>query len=83
MDKAKRAELLKNMLKGEIISKAEYDRLLSFSEGYDKPLNVCPEFGVYCDWTFEQAQSLDEKGMFAEDICNCISEVYDQLNIKD
>ena len=83
MDKVKRAELLENMLLGEIISKAEYDRLLNFSVGYDKPLNVCPEFGVYCDWTFEQAQSLDEKGMFAEDICNCISEVYGQLNIKE
>ncbi len=82
MDKVKRAELLKNMLLGEIIPKMEYDRLLSFSDGYDKPLNVCPEFGVYCYWSFEQAQPLDEKGMFVEDICNCISEVYGQLNIE-
>ena len=81
MNREKRAELLKKMLIGDIIPKDEYDRLLQFSEEYEKSLNVCPEFGVYCEWDFKQAQLLDEKGLFAKDIQDCIIEIYNQFNI--
>ena len=82
MDKLGRSDLLKKMVEGEIISRKDYDRLLQFSDGYEKKLNVCPEFGVDLEWKFEQAQQLDEKGLFADEIKGCIDEIYDQFNIK-
>ena len=81
MDKTMRAGLLKKMFNEDIIPEDIYRNILSFSEGYEKALNVCPEFGVFCYWDFEKAMKLDEKGMFAKEIYNYINEVYDQFEI--
>lgn len=81
MGKSERAKLLKKMLNGGIIPSKDYCKLLKYSNSYNKPLNVCPEFGVFCDWDYEQAQQLDEKGLFSKEIQQSINNVYHLFNI--
>lgn len=83
MDKSRRAELLEKMFNGGIIPQQEYNRLLEYSNGYDKALNVCAEFGVFLEWKYEEAQQLDEENRFSEEIKKSITEVYRQFGIED
>lgn len=76
MGKEQRHKILTEMLDNNIISKSEYERLIDFSDKYDKQLNICPEIGVSCSWSFDEAVKLDTKRLFAKDIKEKITLAY-------
>ena len=70
-----RQVILEEMKNSSILSLNDYERILEYSNKAGK-LNVCPEFGIYLKWSFEEAVNLDEEGIFADTIRKEIDDVY-------
>ena len=81
MGPEERHQVLEEMLKADIIPKADFDAICNFSDNYEKKLNICPEIGVFFWWDFDSALTLDKANSFAEDIRNKVRKAYDSFGI--
>ena len=80
---SERAELLEKMNNSGLIDDDEYACILEKSNAYDKKYNIVPEFGFKTTWTFDEAQKLDEQGMFVSSIVCWIRKIYNAFGISD
>lgn len=83
MDKEARADVICRMNIAGLLNNDDYKRLLTFSNSYDKALNICPEVGITINIPFEDAVQLDKIGKLEITVLTRIINVFKNLDIED
>ncbi len=76
-------KLMKEMVTAGLIAPKELEAFHSSFGNSQKKMNVCAEFGVWIEWSFNQAKKLDNEGSFVTDVMNRIKDVYTAVGVQD